>query len=41
MGGELILEVVGLRSKMYSILNYNEDNKKTANGVIAEVKKNK
>ena len=41
MGGILILEFVGLRSKMYSILNYNEDNKKTANGVIAEVKKNK
>ena len=25
---------------MYSILNYNEDNKKTAKGVIAEVKEN-
>ena len=39
MGGELILEFVGLRSKMYSILNYNGLNKKTAKGVISEVKK--
>ena len=39
MGGELILEFCGLRSKMYSILNYNGDNKKTAKGVITQVKK--
>ena len=39
MGGDLILEFVGLRSKMYSILNYNGLNKKTAKGVISEVKK--
>ena len=38
MGGELILEFVGLRAKMYSILNYDGDNKKTAKGVISEVK---
>ena len=39
MGGELILEFVGLRAKMYSILNYNGKNKKTAKGVIKTVKK--
>ena len=39
MGGDLILEFVGLRSKMYSILNYNGLNKKTAKGIILEVKK--
>ena len=38
MGGDLILEFVGLRSKMYSILNYDGANKKTAKGVISEVK---
>ena len=38
MGGELILEFVGLRAKMYSILNYDGENKKTAKGVISEVK---
>ena len=38
MGGRLILEFVGLRAKMYSILNYDGDNKKTAKGVISEVK---
>ena len=38
MGGELILEFCGLRSKMYSILNYSGDNKKTAKGVITQVK---
>ena len=40
MGGELILEFCGLRSKMYSILNYNGENKKTAKGVITQVKRN-
>ena len=39
MGGELILEFVGLRAKMYSILNYNGENKRTAKGVIEQVKK--
>lgn len=39
MEGELILEFVGLRAKMYSILNYNGKNKKTAKGVIKSVKK--
>ena len=39
MGGELILEFVGLRAKMYSILNYDGENKKTAKGVIEQVKK--
>ena len=39
MAGDLILEFVGLRSKMYSILNYDGGNKKTAKGVISEVKK--
>ena len=38
MGGDLILEFVGLRSKMYSILNYDGMNKKTAKGVITQVK---
>ena len=38
MGGDLILEFVGLRSKMYSILNYDGKNKKTAKGVITQVK---
>ena len=38
MGGDLILEFVGLRSKMYSILNYDGKNKKTAKGVIIQVK---
>ena len=38
MGGDLILEFVGLRSKMYSILNYDGINKKTAKGVITQVK---
>ena len=38
MGGGLILEFVGLRAKMYSILNYDGENKKTAKGVISEVK---
>lgn len=39
MGGNLIQEFVGLRAKMYSILNYDGANKKTAKGVITEVKK--
>ena len=39
MGGELILEFVGLRAKMYSILNYNGENRRTAKGVIEQVKK--
>ena len=39
MGGELILEFIGLRAKMYSILNYSGKNKKTAKGVIETVKK--
>ena len=38
MGGQLILEFVGLRSKMYSILNVDGANKKTAKGVITQVK---
>ena len=38
MGGDLILEFVGLRSKMYSILNYDGKNKKTAKGIIKQVK---
>ena len=38
MGGDLILEFVGLRSKMYSILNYDGKNKKTAKGIISQVK---
>ena len=38
MGGDLILEFVGLRAKMYSILNYDGMNKKTAKGVITQVK---
>ena len=38
MGGELIVEFVGLRSKMYSILNCDGANKKTAKGVITQVK---
>ena len=38
MGGELILEFVGLRAKMYSILNCDGANKKTAKGVITQVK---
>ena len=36
--GQLILEFVGLRSKMYSILNVDGANKKTAKGVITQVK---
>ena len=39
MGGNLIQEFVGLRAKMYSILNYDGANKKTAKGVITQVKK--
>ena len=39
MGGQLILEFVGLRAKMYSILNADGANKKTAKGVISQVKK--
>merc|ERR1712030_135512 len=38
MGGELILEFDGLRAKMYSILNCDGANKKTAKGVITQVK---
>ena len=38
MGGQLILEFVGLRAKMYSILNADGANKKTAKGVITQVK---
>ena len=38
MGGDIILEFVGLRSKMYSILNLDGGNKKTAKGVINQVK---
>ena len=34
-----ILEVVGLRAKMYAILTMNEDEKKAANGVSSRVKK--
>ena len=37
MGGLPILEFVGLRSKMYSILQYNQQNKKTAKGVISYI----
>ena len=39
MGGNLIHEFVGLRAKMYSILNYDGANKKTAKGVITQIKK--
>ena len=38
MGGKLIDEFCGLRSKMYSILNYDGGNKKTGNGIAAQVK---
>ena len=38
MGGKLIDEFCGLRSKMYSILNYDGANKKTANGISGQVK---
>ena len=38
MGGDLILEFMGLRAKMYSILNFDGENKKTAKGVINQVK---
>ena len=38
MGGKLIDEFCELRSKMYSILNYDGANKKTANGISAQVK---
>ena len=38
MGGDRILEFVGLRAKMYSILNFDGENKKTAKGVINQVK---
>ena len=38
MGGQIIDEFCGLRSKMYSILNYNGENKKTANGIPGQVK---
>ena len=38
MGGEIIDEFCGLRSKMYSILNINGANKKTANGIPGQVK---
>ena len=38
MGGKLIDEFCGLRSKMYLILNYDGGNKKTANGIAAQVK---
>ena len=38
MGGQLIVEFVGLRSKMYLILNVDGANKKTAKGVITQVK---
>ena len=38
MAGEIITEFVGLRAKMYSILTLNGFNKKTAKGVISEVK---
>ena len=37
-GGKFLLEFCGLRSKMYSILNYDGANKKTANGISAQVK---
>ena len=39
MGGIYINEFCGLRSKMYSILNDDGGEKKTANGVIAQVKR--
>ena len=39
MGGNLIHEFVGLRAKMYSILNYDGTNKKTAKGVNSQIKK--
>ena len=38
MGGKLILEFVGLRAKMYSILKYDGESKNTAKGVIRSVK---
>lgn len=38
MPSEIIVEFVGLRSKMYSILTHSGFNKKTAKGVISEVK---
>ena len=38
MGGKLIDEFCGLRSKMYSILNYDGGNKKTGNGILAQIK---
>ena len=38
MGGQLIVEFVVLRSKIYSILNVDGANKKTAKGVITQVK---
>ena len=38
MAGEIIVEFIGLRAKMYSILTLDGYNKKTAKGVISEVK---
>ena len=38
MGGEFIEEFCGLRSKMYSILKFGGEEKKTAKGVSAQVK---
>ena len=38
MGGVFILEFCGLRSKMYSILKDDEQEKKAANGVPGQVK---
>ena len=38
MGGKYILEFVGLRAKMYSILNLDGEHKATAKGVIRVVK---
>jgi hypothetical protein len=40
MGGVPICEFCGLRSKMYSILKWDKKEKKTANGVIRQVKDN-
>lgn len=39
MGGEYILEFVGLRAKMYSILKVDGCSKATAKGVMKAVKK--
>ena len=39
MGGDLLLEFVGLNAKMYPILNYNGENKRTTKELIKQVKK--